>query len=86
MGMYSEKLAKSREGRPATQIREEKCTRSKERSVQRKKDKGPIIKERLDYWRSLSPIDQLKELDKRPGKSTKQRIRILREVSKSDLD
>lgn len=78
MGVYSEKLAKSREGRPATQIREEKCARSKERNNQRKKDKGPIIQERLDYWRSLSLKEQLDELDKRPGNSVKQKGKIKR--------
>lgn len=80
MGVYADNLVKSRGDKSATQIREDKCSRSKERNVQRRNNKAPQIQERLDYWRSLSLQEQLKELDKRPGNSTKQRQKILAKI------
>ncbi len=77
MGMHSEKLEKARGNKPQSQIRADKCARSKERNIQRRERVGAEIQERLDFWRSLSPEAQLKELDKRPGNSKKQRTKIL---------
>ncbi len=42
-----------------------------------KKHKQAEAKERLEAWTKLSPKEQLKALDGRPGGSTKQRARIL---------
>lgn len=80
MGAYADKLVKSRGDKSATQIRADKCQRSKMRNEERNKQKQKEIQERLDYWRSLSLQEQLKELDKRPGNSTKQREKILAKI------
>lgn len=76
MGAYSSRIEKLRGNKPASQIRADKCHRSKLRGIERKKEKEEEIQNRLDHWRSLSFEQQLKELDKRPGKSKKQREKI----------
>ena len=38
--------------------------------------------ERNNVWRNLSFKEQLKELDKRPGKSEKQRLKIALRIAK----
>lgn len=80
MGVYADKLVKSRGDKPSTQIRADKCQRSKMRNEERSEQKQEEIQERLDYWRSLSLQEQLKELDKRPGNSIKQRQKILAKI------
>lgn len=45
--------------------------------LERKELKRLEGEERLLNWRSLTPMQQIAELDKRPGESKKQRARIL---------
>jgi hypothetical protein len=40
-------------------------------------------KERLEAWNKLSPQEQLKALDSRPGESKKQRARLLAKINKT---
>lgn len=59
-----------------TEIRANKCAKSHARNEERKQKGQETIKARLTRWRKLSFEEQLTELDKRPGKSTKQRQKI----------
>lgn len=82
MGAYADRLAKVRGNKLASQIRAEKCSRSKERNERLSEQKQEEIQKRLEFWRSLSHKEQLKELDKRPGKSEKQRLKIALRIAK----
>ena len=48
---------------------------------ERKAMKIREAQERLERWRSLTPAQRLAELDRRPGNSTRQRARILKEMN-----
>jgi hypothetical protein len=47
------------------------------------KHKQEEAKERQEAWAKLSPSDQLKALDRRPGESKSQRERILARIEKA---
>jgi len=55
--------------------------RNEMKKSERKAMKIREAQERLERWRSLTPAQRLAELDKRPGNSTRQRARILKEMN-----
>lgn len=60
--------------------RPERCQQTKERNYRRTLTARYEAEQRAAAWRKLSPQEQLAELDKRPGKSSRQRARILAKV------
>jgi hypothetical protein len=82
-------IEKMREARKASpeQIRKEKYQRTKARNAERARERQVVIDERLNHWRSLTPQQQLTELDRRLGKgigAKKQRARIAEQLSKRE--
>jgi len=63
----------------------EKNARSKERNIRRQDERRKTAEARNTKWASLSIEVQLKELSKRPGKSIRQRTRLLAKQSNAKL-
>ena len=73
-------------GSTATQIRQNKCERSKLRNSAAKAERQEKNNERLQYWRQLSPQEQLTKLDERLGVNqgaSKQRKKIHAVIAES---
>jgi hypothetical protein len=68
-----------------TLSREAKNARTRERNARSHAANQREINARLKEWRSLSPKEQLAELDKRPGRSARQRARILSKLEKRNV-
>lgn len=52
----------------------------------KREQKRQEAEQRIKDWRALSYADQLKELDKRPGKSEKQRAKIWAKIEKFNAE
>lgn len=75
MGAYEERISKTRTLSPQ-QIREAKNRRAHERNVARKQTRRETAEERQKARNKLSVVEQLKRLDRRPGKSKRERGRL----------
>ena len=51
-----------------------------------KQEKRELAEEMLKHWRSLTPQQQLKELNKRPGKCEKQKARIMKKIKEEEKE
>ena len=83
MGSYSERVAKLNAHMSPTEIRANKCQRTKQRHTTDRLENIIIQKEREARWQRLKPFEQLQALDLRLGKgvgATKQRKKILAKI------
>ena len=83
MGSYSDSIAKRNAHLTSSEIRANKCQRSKQRHETDRLENIAIQKEREARWQRLKPFEQLQALDLRLGKgvgATKQRKKILAKI------
>ncbi len=67
----------------AEQIRRNKNEKCKQRGLTRKEENKAKTEAMWSVWRSLNPKQQLEELNRRPGKSEKQRKRISEKIEEN---
>ena len=80
MGKYADSANSKNRNLSASQIRANKCARSKQRNETRREERRKEAEERNKSWTKLSTKEKLASLDSRRGKSVKQRKRILEAV------